>query len=251
MEDSIDVIGRGEPFHLNVSDVHVWQTSLRPDGSRLSRLRALLSSEERARAQRFAVEDGRLRFIAAHGTLRTIVSRYVRERPATLTFITGRHGKPALAGPRGSVAAVRFNLTHSHEIALIAIARSREVGVDIERIRDDVESLQLAERFFSRSEFERLRHLPADQAHRLFFSLWTSREAYLKAIGIGLSLGLDRCEVLPDPEQLVARVRCSGWSEPHEDCLIRTLPLGPEYVGAVAAEGEDWRVIYRQWPEEG
>jgi 4'-phosphopantetheinyl transferase len=133
---------------------------------------------------------------------------------------------------------------------LIAIAHNREVGIDLERVRANVEILELAERFFAPNEFERLRHVPGDQANRLFFTLWTSKEAYLKAIGTGLSFGLDRCEILPVPDERVARVRLSG--ESHlENCLIRMLPLGPDYVGAVAAEGENWRVIYRQWPEQG
>jgi 4'-phosphopantetheinyl transferase len=236
-----------EPLHLNASDVHVWRISLRLPESRLSRLKASLSLEERTRAERFAFEDARVRFIAAHGMLRAIVSRYVNEPPATLTFTSGQFGKPYLAGLRGAVETLRFNLAHSHDTALIAVAHNREVGVDLERIRDTVDSLQLAERFFSPNEFERLRHLRGDQANRLFFTLWTCKEAYLKAIGTGLSLALDRCEVLLVPEDLVARVRLLG-DRPQEDCLLRILPLGPDYTGAVAAEGEDWRVSYRIWP---
>jgi 4'-phosphopantetheinyl transferase len=239
-----------EPFHVNASDVHVWHTSLRLAESRLSQLRASLSPEELARAERFAFEDARVRFIAAHGVLRTIVSRYVNERPEALTFTSGRHGKPCLARLRGAVREVRFNLAHSHDSALIAIAHDREVGIDLERIRHDVESLRLAERFFSPNEFARLRHLPSDQANRLFFTLWTCKEAYLKTIGTGLSLALDRCEIVPVPEELVARVRLLGEGRPHEHCLVRILSLGPDYVGAVAADGEDWRVSYRQWPED-
>ena len=238
-----------EPLHLNASDVHVWHTSLVLADPLLSHLRASLSPEERARAERFAFEDARVRFIAAHGMLRTIVSRYVNERPGTLMFTSGRHGKPSLAGLRGAVEEVRFNLTHSHDSALIAVARNREVGVDLERIRGNVESLELAERFFSPSEFERLRHLPSDQANRLFFTLWTSKEAYLKARGTGLSLGLDRFEIRFVSEEPMARVRLLGESREHENCLVRILSLGPDYAGAVAAEGEDWRVSYRQWPE--
>ena len=176
-----------EPLHLSESDVHVWHTSLVLADSLLSQLRASLSPEERARAERFAFENARVRFIAAHGMLRTIVSRYVNERPGTLMFTPGRHGKPSLAGLRGAVEKVRFNLAHSHDSALIAVARNREVGIDLERVRDNFEGLKLAERFFTPSEFERLRHLPSDQANRFFFTLWTSKEAYLKATGAGLS----------------------------------------------------------------
>ncbi len=240
-----------EPLHLNASDVHVWHTSLVLADSLLSLLTASLSPEERARAERFAFEDARIRFIAAHGMLRTIVSRYVNERPEALMFTPGRHGKPSLAGTPGAAEKVRFNLAHSHDSAVIAVARNREVGIDLERIRSNVAGLKLAERFFSPGEFERLRHLPSDQANRLFFTLWTSKEAYLKAIGTGLSLSLDRFEVRLVPEELMARIRLLGESREHEDCLVRILSLGPDYAGAVAAEGEDWRVSYRQWPEPG
>jgi 4'-phosphopantetheinyl transferase len=183
--------------------------------------------------------------------LRTILGRYVNEHPEALTFTAGRHGKPFLAGLRGTVEKVRFNLAHSHDSALIAVTQDREVGIDLERIRDNVDSLKLAERFFSPSEFERLQQLPRKQANRLFFTLWTCKEAYLKSIGTGLSVDLDRCEVLPVPEELVARVRLLGESRPREDCLVRMLSLGADYVGAVAAEGEDWRLSSRQWPEPG
>jgi 4'-phosphopantetheinyl transferase len=240
-----------EPLHLKASEIHVWHISLRPTESRLSQLGASLSPEECARAERLAFEDARGRFIAAHGMLRTIIGRYVNEPPRALTFTAGPHGKPSLAGPRGAVENVRFNLTHSHDVALIAVAHNREVGIDLERIRDSVDSLKLAERFFTPNEFERLQQLPENQANRLFFTLWTCKEAYLKAIGTGLSVDLDRCEVLPVPEELVARVRLLGESIPRNDCLVRILSLGPDYVGAVAAEGEGWRVSHREWPEPG
>jgi 4'-phosphopantetheinyl transferase len=240
-----------EPLSLKASEIHVWHISLRPIESRLSQLRASLSPDESARAERLAFEDARVRFISAHGALRTIIGRYVNEQPRALTFTAGRHGKPSLAGPRGAVENVRFNLAHSHDFALIAVAHNREVGIDLERVRDNVDGLKLAERFFAPNEFERLQQLPEHQANRLFFTLWTCKEAYLKAIGTGLSVDLDRCEVLPGPEELVARVRLLGESSPHKDCLVRILSLGPDYVGAVAAEGEGWRVSYREWPEPG
>jgi len=115
---------------------------------------------------------------------------------------------------------VRFNLAHSADAALIAIAHDREVGVDLERIRHDVESLKLAERFFSPDECERLRHLPDDEANRLFFTLWTCKEAYLKAIGTGLSVELYRFEALRVLGELTARVRLLRDSLPHEDWLF-------------------------------
>ncbi|HET8579692.1 MAG TPA: 4'-phosphopantetheinyl transferase superfamily protein [Nitrospiraceae bacterium] len=235
-------------FHLNTSEVHVWQASLLLPDSLFAHLMDFLSAEERARAERFVFQDARARFIAAHGMLRAIVSRYVNEQPERLVVASGPHGKPSLAGLRGAAGKVRFNLAHSHDSALIAVARNREVGIDVEGIRDDVESLKLAERFFSPSEFQSLRHLSSDQANRMFFTLWTCKEAYLKARGIGLSLGLDQFEVRLGPEESIARVTQRGASHKSQEYLVRILSLGADYVGALAAEGEDWEVIYRQWP---
>lgn len=235
-----------QPLSLEASDIHVWHIGLRLTESRRDQLRASLSPAERARAERFAFEDGRARFIAAHGMLRTIISWYVSEPPKALRFTTGRHGKPALTGLRGAAEKLRFNLAHSDDAALIAIAHNREVGIDLERMRDDVNWQGLADRLFSPNECERLRRLSGNQATRLFFTLWTCKEACAKALGTGLSLDLNRCEVLRVAEERVAKVEWLETSGQHGDCLVQVLSLGSDYVGAVAAEGDDWRAVYRQ-----
>jgi len=231
-----------------VSDVHVWHASLRLSDSLLSRLRGSISREERARAERFVVDDARVRFVASRGILRAVLGRYVNEHPGALIFTVGPNGKPALAGPGNAVDRIRFNLSYSSSEVLIAVSCTRDVGIDLERIRADVDSLGIAEQFFAPSEFERLRRAPRHEAHRLFFTLWTSKEAYLKATGTGLSTDPDRFEVQLTSDETMARVKLLGGRE-HERCLIRILSVAPGYVGAVAAEGEDWRVIYRRWPD--
>jgi len=183
---------------LGADDVHVWRVPL-DDDARTESYWALLSAEERARATRFVRDIHRRRFIAAHGALRTILAGYVDAEPTALDFVTGEHGKPALRQVTGR-PAVEFNLSHSGDLALVAVARARAVGVDLERW-SEVEHLELAERFFSPGERRALRAL-AHAPHLVeagFFAAWTRKEAYLKAIGQGITRGLHHFDVALAP----------------------------------------------------
>jgi len=181
--------------------VHVWRVSL-DDPARAEAFWPVLSPEEHARALRFHREVHRLRFVVAHGALRTILADYVGTDPRALHFTTGEHGKPALRSAAPSATdTVEFNLSHSADLALVAVAQSRPVGVDVERWDADVEYLELAERFFSPVERRALRalaHAP-DLVAAGFFAAWTRKEAYLKATGHGIVRGLHHFDVTLAP----------------------------------------------------
>jgi len=130
-------------LQLASADVHVWRARIDEAGFDLSRLEPLLSSDERARAERFAFADLRRRFIVTRGILRWLLAGYLEEDPRRLRFRYGPHGKPALDARRGE-QTLQFSLSHSHGLALYAITRGREVGIDVERIRDDVACDDLA-----------------------------------------------------------------------------------------------------------
>ncbi|MGQ0809752.1 MAG: 4'-phosphopantetheinyl transferase family protein [Nitrospiraceae bacterium] len=236
-----------QPYQITSTDVHVWQASLALPEPQIVQLERILSDDERMRASRFVFPCDRIRFIAAHGILRTLVGLYERLAPSTLVFRSGAQGKPFLHNPSNISGRLQFNLSHSHELGLFAFAREREVGVDLEALRDDVEAMALAARFFSTTEFERLRQQPPHEAKRLFFVYWTCKESYLKGRGSGLSVPLSQCEI-----SLVsgkARVNVSG-RDACNPWLIRTLSVKPGYVGSVAAEGENWDVTYQEWPRD-
>jgi 4'-phosphopantetheinyl transferase len=183
---------------LGAHDVHVWRVPL--DDARADAYAGLLSDDERRRAARFVRDVHRRRFIAAHGALRSILAGYVGAEPAALDFVSGEHGKPALRGATGR-AAVEFNLSHSDDLALVAVARAHAVGVDLERWSEGVEYLELAERFFSPGERRALRalaHVP-DLVEAGFFAAWTRKEAYLKATGHGITRGLHHFDVALAP----------------------------------------------------
>jgi 4'-phosphopantetheinyl transferase len=188
---------------------HVWRVPL-DDVSQLEAYLPTLSAEEQARADRFFRDVHRRRFVIAHGALRRILADYLDVMPGVLEFVTGEHGKPALtpiAGPQP--AAVEFNLSHSGDLALVAVTRANPVGVDVEQWDEGVECLELAERFFSPNERRALRALANAPNHVVagFFAAWTRKEAYLKATGHGIVRGLHHFDVTlapGEPARLVA-----------------------------------------------
>lgn len=188
------------PPELRPNSVHVWRVDL-ADLHNETELFAILSDDEQALACRLYSRLHRTRYTAAHGMLRRILAGYVNEQPAQLHFETGAHGKPAFSSKNGfAPTSLHFNLSHSGEMALVAVARSGAVGVDVEWWRNDVQHLELAERFFSPREQQSLRAGSGDsEPKRGFFAAWSRKEAYLKATGFGISRGLHHFDVTIHP----------------------------------------------------
>ncbi len=163
-------------LHLAADEVHVWRADLAFEANP-----ADLDREERERAARFKFEADRHRFVASHMALRHILSRYLSCPPAALRFETAEHGKPYVPG-----APLRFSMSHSRGLALFAVGHC-EVGVDVERLRRELDTAALAARFFPAEEARELADAPQSEQTRVFARLWTRREAYLKARGIGIA----------------------------------------------------------------
>jgi len=174
---------------LDSTDIHLWRWRLADDAVAYAVLQQHLSEDERDHAARFRFEPDRRRYIAAHGMLRCIVACYVAERPDQLRFRYQKYGRPALVGQRDR--CLDFNVSHSGKLVLLAVARARNVGVDVEQIRADIDADKIAERFFSPDEVRMLRSLPGDERPQAFFRCWTRKEAYVKACGEGLAIALD------------------------------------------------------------
>lgn len=187
---------------LPLNQVHVWHASLDVKQSELDRLETVLSRDERDRASRFHFLRDRRRFAAGRGILRQILAYYLSQEPRALRFGYGRCGKPYLKSSFG-VNELRFNLAHSHGVALCGIVRNREIGVDLERIDRAFEVQQIAEHFFSRRECSQLSALPSRLQLQGFFNCWTRKEAYVKALGDGLIIRLDSFDVTLVPGKQV------------------------------------------------
>jgi len=229
---------------LGTNEVHVWRVFLDETPTPIDGFAYTLSQDEQSRANRFYFRRDRERFIVAHGILRMILGFYLNKAPNTLSFCCGSHGKPALAVESGC-DGIRFNLSHSHGIALYAFARGRAVGVDVESIRD-LEVEQIAERFFSRDEIATLRTLAPDLRNYAFFLCWTRKESYIKARGEGLSLPLDQFDVSLIPGEPAALL--STQRDPYEVSRWSLQELTPAsgYVAALAVEGHGYHLTITQ-----
>lgn len=206
--------------------IDLWTQRLEGGPEQLARWWSLLSADERARADRFVFEVHRHRYVIGRGRLRDILSPYLECLPGAIAFEYNSFGKPALAGRE-----LLFNVSHSGAMAVYAVARGREVGIDIEEIREDFREDRIPEMFFAPGEVAALRGLPASEQTLGFLQCWTRKEAYVKARAEGLSIPLDSFEVTLRPGEPAHFVRgTEGWS-------VESFRLGDEYVGAVVAAG--------------
>jgi 4'-phosphopantetheinyl transferase len=227
-----------EPTHpvLGPDDVHVWSISLESPLDGLSALERVLSNEERERADRFFAAADRARFIAGHARLRAILARYLDIVPSAIRFETSSFGKPRILS-HTSEGEIHFNFSHSHRLALCAVARAREVGVDVERIEASGSLAEIAGRYFSPREAAALASLAFEQRCDAFYACWSRKEAYVKARGRGLSIALDSFDVSLAPGDQDALLADRG---EQAGTAWRVCDLSPAagFAGALAVEGK-------------
>src|SRR5262249_1396986 len=159
-------------------EVHVWRATLSLPASLVAGLEPILSADEQARARRFRFDDDRRRYLGGRGLVRVLLGRYLQIAPGQLRFDYTRFAKPHLAGVLAS-RSLQFNLSHSGEFLLIAVAAGRALGVDVEQIRPDIGVEAIAARFFSPNEQAALERLPVPARVNAFFDCWTRKEAYI------------------------------------------------------------------------
>jgi 4'-phosphopantetheinyl transferase len=225
---------------LSSDEVHVWRATLDVSQSRIDRLYELLSPDERERAGRFRNEVDANRSIIGRGYLRLLLGRTNGLRSAELQFEYDEFGKPGLVAHQRS--GLHFSVSHSGDQILLALAKNRAVGVDLERIRTDLDVNGLAERFFSASESKNLACLTGAALYHAFFACWSRKEAYVKAKGQGLSLPLDQFDLafLPGEEPRLLATRPDP-AEANRWKLV-ALNVAQNYAAALIAAGQDWKL---------
>jgi 4'-phosphopantetheinyl transferase len=196
---------------LRDNEAHVWRIDVDP--VLIAHWRDLLDPDERSKADRFRFPADRSRYLAAHIALRNILGRYLQIDPVHVQYRTSEYGKPFVADQ-----PVEFSLSHSSDVILIAVARDRAVGIDVERIRPELDFQPIVDRHFSAREKSELLSMPQSIRYQHFFGMWTRKEAVLKMVGWGLS-GLDQAEVSSDTE--------GKWS-------VRIVEVCAEYAAALA-----------------
>jgi 4'-phosphopantetheinyl transferase len=215
--------------------IRLWWTSVASAVGHFDRLIECLDADERDRANRFRVDTARHRFLAAHIMLRCTLGQHLARPPGRLRFRTSTRGKPSLE-QAGDGPTPHFNLSHSGDIAVVAVAPS-ELGVDVEEVRPRINATRLAERFFSKSERDWLASRPPERRDADFLAIWTGKEAYLKAVGSGVAMPLRSVEIDPD-RPAIDRLS----NDPHAAALWSILRVDGlrDAVCSVAVRGHDW-----------
>ena len=227
------------PIGMEDRTIRVWGFALDGRESFVERCRPWLSEDERGRAVRFIRQQDHVRFVLAHGGLRAVLSRCLGIAPGAIEISRSEAGKPFVTGKLRGQPAITFNMSHAHGRALIAVSKGQEVGVDLERIRVDVEVAKLSERYFSPSEHTAIMQSAQEQRATRFFRYWVAKEAVLKAQGIGLR-ALSQCEILMGADGADAEVLVPAGSPLEPDWGVRLLSCDEGWEAAVAARGMDW-----------
>jgi 4'-phosphopantetheinyl transferase len=228
-------------YALAPGDVHVWVTHINRPPNDIHRANAYLSSEERDKAQRFHFSADAERHIIGRALARRLVGHLLEVQPTALHFREDTFGKPQIVDAQNS-RGLRFNISHSGDLVLVALTLGREVGVDVEQIDPTVELEEIAAHMFCPGERDDLMSLPPDQKLRGFFRCWCRKEAFIKASGKGLAMPLDQFDVaLRRAEPVVVAAPRADATE-QKQWTVRDLDVGPSHAAAVAAEGLDWRV---------
>jgi 4'-phosphopantetheinyl transferase len=228
---------------LDGDEVHVWRVDVRSAYVRRNDLWRVLARDERQKATELLFEDDRKRFVVSRGVLRVLLGRYLHTQPSSLEFGYNPHGKPFLAGASG----VRFSTSHSHDLVLLAFVRGRDIGVDVEHIREDIGLDEIASRHFSTREVATLRSLPNSSRKKAFFACWTRKEAFAKAEGRGLTLPFNRFEVTLTPGEPAMLLNVEeDIREPSRWAMQQLIP-DPGYAAALVVEDHTLRTSCWQY----
>ncbi len=228
---------------LASSYVDVWRSEIKLSESEIDAYAETLSVEEKKRASRFTFTDKQNEFIVSRGLLRRALSHLLKRPANSFEFAYSKEKKPFLKNTNLNETPV-FNVSHSHGQALIAISRNRQLGIDIEKIREDVEYKKLAQRFFSKNENRALLAYQGN-VQRAFFATWTRKEAFVKAIGKGIAFGLGEFDVNTDPDTAPELLETRNQAIDVKNWRMASVATADDYIASVAADAGEFSL--RLW----
>jgi 4'-phosphopantetheinyl transferase len=227
-------------LRLASDEVHIWRVWLDDVAAPAEYCERILSEDELERADRFHFDRDRRRFVVGRGLLRMILARYVHIPPAEFFFFYGHHGKPRLTPTRAS-ASLHFNVSHSGGLALYAVTRDCELGIDVERVRPMSDADQIAASYFSAREQRQWMSLSSAQQEKAFFKFWTCKEACLKAEGGGLAESMKQLEIFENPPTEARTFASLHFSGPDGHWAVAVFEPSEGYSAALAVKGPDER----------
>ena len=225
------------PDLLAISPRHVdvWLTSTELGEERVRACAKTLTRAELARARKFKSKAKYREYVITRGLLRRTLCQVAGLDLTGVDFNYGEHGKPGLENS-ASAGAVAFNVSHSHGLALVALTLGGRLGVDLEQVRPEVEWQELAERYFSEADYRTLQSQAPDARRRAFFTCWTRKEAFVKALGAGVSYGLKGFDVSVDPAEDCARLTLREGNEDAGKWLLKNIPAPTSHAAALAID---------------
>lgn len=228
----------GENLQLQQNDAHLWRAELNHTNEIVQQYKSLLSEEECTRATRFIKKSDQEKFILSKGILRHVLSIYLKIQPKMIIFSNTQHKKPFVVGHE-----LQFNVSHSGDYLLIGVTKKNAIGVDIEYVKKNRNHLALAKRFFAQSECRAIKNTPKQDQWAAFYRVWTRKEAFIKAMGLGLSYPLHHFEVsasrdLSNQSALLA-IHDAAFSKKDWSLVsVELADLEPNYFAAVTTHGE-------------
>lgn len=223
-------MGARGSFELMGSEVHIWTLPTRASLAVAEMFELVLARDELDRAGQYRFSHLRESFVIARGALRCLLGRYLDIHPTRIRLIYGSNGKPALEAG----AHLQFNMTHSGGLAAVAITEDCPIGLDLEKIRPLSDMQQIADRFFCSEEAAEIMSLPPGDREHAFFRCWTRKEAYIKAIGDGLSAPLDGFRVTVLPSVRAHFVHLGHGTTDADAWTLHDLCMAPDYAAALA-----------------
>jgi 4'-phosphopantetheinyl transferase len=236
---------------ISPSEIHLWLTSYDDIGDEglHARYRELLNPAEKEQEPKFYFGRDRRRYLVTRALVRTVLSRYIAVDPVDWIFTTNAYGRPEIANAGASDSELTFNVSHTHSLIILGVARRRALGVDVENVRARNVSLGVADRFFAPVEVAELAATPADRQQERFFEYWTFKEAYIKARGMGLALPLDKFSFHYPTERAVDITIHPDLADDAKRWRFWQFRPGAQYLAAVCAEqieGQDAVVTVRE-----
>lgn len=228
---------------ISSNEVHVWRLLLNETNACIESLEKHLSIDEIKKATKFHFEKDSKKFIIAHGALREILSYYLGIKPNEIIFESTSFGKPIITDNQNN-DNINFSLSHSDELVLYAVILNRQIGIDVERIRNTIDVLQIANKFFSSNEIAILNRAKKENLYKIFFQFWTRKEAIVKGLGKGLSFPLEQIDVSLINGKFLSPVKLFGEYKENLKWYVQDLFPEQDYVAAIAAEDNDYKISY-------
>lgn len=230
-------------FDFSADTILVWHCSFEAHTSYILEYFELLSTDEKQKASRFKFEKDKHCYIITRGILRTLLGRYLNMAPDTITFKYTSFGKPDLDFEN----VLKFNVSHSGTMAAFAFFQNQEIGVDIEKVRDDFDLLELAQNFFSKTEITALEKQAQKEVPRAFYRCWTRKEAFIKAEGSGLSFPLDQFAVTLDDDHKAELLETKWNPEEKQEWSLFSFTPADGYIAAVAVANPTVEIVYQNF----